>query len=202
MKKIAGWIASLALFMAFPAFGAKEAAKETAKVDAPRVRLTTTKGVIELELNAVKAPETVKNFLEYVQAGHYDGTVFHRVIPGFMIQGGGFAPGMKEKPTRAPIKNEADNGLKNLTGTIAMARRPDPDSASAQFFINVKDNASLDHRSTHPRDYGYCVFGRVVAGLEVVRAIETVATGQRGMHGDVPREDVVIQKAELLPAKK
>jgi len=162
------------------------------------VRMETSKGTIVLELDAEKAPATVANFLEYARAGFYDGTLFHRVIPGFMIQGGGFEPGMKQKKTRAPIKNEADNGLANKTGTIAMARTSDPHSATAQFFINVKDNDFLNYRAPTTQGWGYCVFGRVVDGMDVVHAIEQVATGQRGMHGDVPLEDVVIRKVTVV----
>lgn len=162
------------------------------------VQMQTNKGLIVLELDAEKAPGTVANFLEYARAGFYDGTIFHRVIPNFMIQGGGFAPGMNEKATRAPIKNEADNGLKNSVGTIAMARTPDPNSASAQFFINVKDNAFLNHSAPTAQGWGYCVFGRVVEGMDVVHAIEKVATGNRGGHGDVPVEDVIIEKVTVV----
>jgi peptidyl-prolyl cis-trans isomerase B (cyclophilin B) len=163
-----------------------------------QVKLTTSHGPIVLELDAEKAPETVENFLRYVRAGHYDGTIFHRVISGFMIQGGGFEPGMRQKPTNEPIKNEADNGLKNKRYTVAMARTSNPHSASAQFFINTVDNGSLDHTSTTPRGWGYAVFGAVVEGKETVDAIEAVSTGNAGGHGDVPREDVVITKAEVL----
>ena len=159
------------------------------------VELQTTHGVIRAELDEEKAPQTVANFLAYVKAGHYDGTVFHRVIKGFMIQGGGFEPGMKQKPTQAPIDNEAGNGLKNAKYTLAMARTNAPHSATAQFFINVADNAFLDFKSESPQGWGYAVFGKVVAGTEVVDAIERVATGNRGGHGDVPLEDVVIQRA-------
>lgn len=160
------------------------------------VRLHTTMGTIVLELDAAQAPATVANFLEYVDEGHYANTLFHRVIDGFMIQGGGFEPGMKQKPTRAPIANEAANGLKNKPYTIAMARTPDPHSASAQFFINVADNDFLDFRAATPNEFGYCVFGRVVEGQDVVDRIRKVATGSRGMHRDVPVEDVVIERAE------
>lgn len=169
----------------------------------PVVRLTTTAGVIDIELDSARAPRTVENFLTYVRAGFYDGTIFHRVIPSFMIQGGGFTPGMREKPTRAPIRNEADNGLKNVAGTIAMARTPDPHSASAQFFINTVDNPALDHRGKSPRDWGYAVFGRVVAGMDVVKKIERVRTTHKGGHADVPQQDVVLERAEVLkPAAK
>ncbi len=161
------------------------------------VKLHTTLGTIVLDLDAEKAPETVKNFLAYVEAGHYDNTVFHRVIDGFMIQGGGFEPGMKQKPTNAPIRNEADNGLKNDRYTIAMARTGDPHSATAQFFINVKDNAFLDHSAPSGQGWGYCVFGKVVEGMDVVDKIKGVRTGAKGFHQDVPVEDVVIEKAEV-----
>ena len=160
------------------------------------IKLHTNFGVIALELDADKAPESVKNFVAYVEAGHYDNTIFHRVINGFMIQGGGFEPGMKQKPCKDPIKNEADNGLKNNTYTIAMARTNDPHSATAQFFINVADNAFLDFKAPTANAWGYCVFGKVVEGQAVVDRIRGVATGNAGFHQDVPREDVVIERAE------
>jgi peptidyl-prolyl cis-trans isomerase B (cyclophilin B) len=160
------------------------------------VTLHTSAGTIRLELDADKAPLTVANFLEYVRAGHYDGTIFHRVIDSFMIQGGGFEPGMTQKKTRDPITNEADNGLKNRHYTIAMARTPDPHSASAQFFINTADNEFLDFSSPTPRGWGYCVFGRVVEGQDVVDAIGKVKTTSRAGHQDVPAEDVVITRAQ------
>jgi peptidyl-prolyl cis-trans isomerase B (cyclophilin B) len=160
------------------------------------VKLQTNFGTIVLELDAAKAPETVKNFLAYVEAGHYDNTIFHRVIDGFMIQGGGFEPGMQQKPTQAPIQNEAANGLKNERYSIAMARTNDPHSATAQFFINVKDNAFLNHTAPSGQGWGYCVFGKVVEGMDVVDKIKGVRTGSKGFHQDVPVEDVVIQKAE------
>jgi peptidyl-prolyl cis-trans isomerase B (cyclophilin B) len=162
------------------------------------VELETTKGSIRIELDDARAPESVRNFLAYVASGHYDGTVFHRVIPGFMIQGGGFAPGMQQKPTRAPITNEADNGLKNARYALAMARTSVPHSAAAQFFINVTDNEFLDHRSPTPQGWGYAVFGRVVAGTEVVDAIERVATALRGIYDDVPVDDVTIVRAAVV----
>ena len=162
------------------------------------VKFHTNFGVITLELFADKAPVTVENFLNYVKDGFYDGTIFHRVINGFMIQGGGMEPGMQEKQTNAPIKNEADNGLSNERGTIAMARTMEPHSASAQFFINVKDNAFLDHSSPTPNGWGYAVFGRVVDGMDVVDQIKAVATGNAGYHQDVPVEDVVLEKAEIV----
>ena len=165
---------------------------------APKVALETSKGRIVLELDAARAPKTVENFLAYVRAGHYDGTVFHRVIAGFMIQGGGFTAAMEQKPTRTPIANEADNGLKNRRGTIAMARTGDPDSATAQFFVNLVDNAPLDFRSKTVQGWGYTVFGQVVEGMDVVDAIARVATGRRGPYENVPVEPVVIQKAEIL----
>ena len=162
------------------------------------IRIQTNKGVIDLELDAQKAPQTVKNFIEYVQAGFYDGTIFHRVIDGFMIQGGGLEPGMKEKKTRAPVKNEADNGLKNERGTIAMARTNDPHSATAQFFINVSNNTFLNHHSPTADGWGYCVFGRVINGMDVVDAIKGVATTSKGYFQDVPADDVVIEKVEVI----
>ena len=162
------------------------------------VKLHTTLGEITLELDEAHAPVTASNFLEYVNSGFYDGTIFHRVIDGFMVQGGGFEPGMRQKTTRAPIRNEADNGLRNLAYSVAMARTPDPHSASSQFFINVADNDFLDHSAPTPQGWGYCVFGRVVEGKEVVDQIKKLHTGSRGMHGDVPDEDVVIKKAEVI----
>ena len=159
------------------------------------VELHTNKGVIRLQLDAAKAPKSTENFLSYVRSGHFDGTIFHRVIDGFMIQGGGFEPGMKQKPTQAPIANEANNGLKNKRYTIAMARTNDPHSATAQFFINVADNGFLDHSSPTPQGWGYAVFGEVVEGQDVVDAIKGVKTGSKGFHQDVPVEDVVIEKA-------
>jgi cyclophilin family peptidyl-prolyl cis-trans isomerase len=164
----------------------------------PQVRLTTDLGAIEIELYADKAPVTVKNFLQYVDAGFYDGTIFHRVIANFMIQGGGFEPGLKQKSANAPIQNEADNGLKNTTGTLAMARTSDPHSASAQFFINAKDNEFLNHRGKNGNDWGYAVFGKVTKGMDVVKKIEAVATTMKSGHGDVPAKDVVIRKAERI----
>jgi len=167
----------------------------------PRVELKTNHGTIVLELNQAKAPKTVANFLQYVKDGHYNGTVFHRTIDGFMVQGGGFDKDMKEKPTRGRVENEAANGLKNDYGTIAMARTPDPHSASAQFFINVKNNEFLNFREPSPQGYGYAVFGRVVAGMDVVDKIAKVPTGNAGPHQNVPREPVVIESATILPAK-
>ena len=160
------------------------------------VKLQTSLGTITLELDAGRAPETVKNFLAYVESGHFNNTVFHRVIDGFMIQGGGFEPGMNQKPCGEPIKNEADNGLRNERGTIAMARTSDPHSASAQFFINLKDNAFLNHTTPSGQGWGYCVFGKVVEGMDVVDKIKSVKTGTKGFHQDVPVEDVIIEKAE------
>ncbi len=162
------------------------------------VKLHTNHGVITLELDAEKAPVTVANFLAYVESGHYDNTVFHRVIDGFMIQGGGFEPGMNQKPTGEQIKNEADNGLKNERGTIAMARTQAPHSATAQFFINVADNDFLNHRSPDLQGWGYCVFGKVSEGMDVVDAIRKVKTGSSGFHQDVPKEDVIIERAEVI----
>jgi len=158
------------------------------------VILTTNHGKIKLELDTEKAPKTVENFLSYVRSGHYDGTIFHRVIDGFMIQGGGFEPGMKQKPTNDPIENEAKNGLKNEPYTIAMARTSAPHSASAQFFINIKNNGFLDYPGQD--GWGYCVFGKVTEGTDVVDKIKSVKTTRTGMHADVPVENVVIEKAE------
>lgn len=160
------------------------------------VKLHTNFGVITLELDAEKAPVTTANFLEYVDSGFYNNTVFHRVIDGFMIQGGGFEPGMSQKSTKAAIKNEADNGLKNKAYTIAMARTPDPHSASSQFFINVADNDFLNFSSPTSQGWGYCVFGKVTDGTDVVDKIRQVSTGNKAGHQDVPVEDVVIERAE------
>lgn len=159
------------------------------------VILKTNKGDIVIELDYKKAPDTADNFLQYVRDKFYDGTIFHRVIDGFMIQGGGFEPGMKQKKTRTPIKNEADNGLKNTRGTIAMARTADPHSATAQFFINIFDNDSLNHTAPTPQGWGYCVFGKVVEGMDIVDTIKDVETGNRMSHADVPVTDIIIQSA-------
>ena len=159
------------------------------------VELTTNHGAIRIELDDAKAPLSVANFLSYVNSGHYDGTVFHRVIKGFMIQGGGFEPGMKQKSTQGEIRNEANNGLKNDHYTLAMARTNAPHSATAQFFINATNNNFLNHTSESPQGWGYAVFGKVVEGMDVVDQIERVATGNKGGHGDVPTEDVLILSA-------
>jgi cyclophilin family peptidyl-prolyl cis-trans isomerase len=166
----------------------------------PRVRIETTKGVIVVELFPKAAPKTVANFLQYVKGGFYDGTIFHRVIKNFMIQGGGFTKDMNEKATKPPVVNEADNGLKNDLGTLAMARTGDPNSATAQFFINTKDNAFLNFRSKDVQGWGYCVFGRVVSGLPIVKAIEDEPTGNSGMFQDVPQTPVVMTKVTLVAA--
>lgn len=166
--------------------------------DHPRVALDTSKGKIVLELDADKAPQTVSNFLTYVDAGFYDGTIFHRVIPGFMIQGGGFSAEMQQKQTRPPIQNEADNGLLNQRGTIAMARTPDPHSATAQFFINTVDNDFLNHKGKSQQNWGYAVFGLVVEGIDVVDEISRIKTVSRGTHRDVPAQPVVIVGATRL----
>ena len=163
-----------------------------------KVLLKTNKGDITLTLDAAKAPKTVANFLQYVNSGHYDGTIFHRVIDNFMIQGGGLTAGLKEKTSGAQIENEANNGLKNERGTVAMARTSDPHSATAQFFINVNDNDFLNHTSPSAQGWGYAVFGKVTDGLDVVDAIRKVKTGNAGFHQDVPAEDVVIEKASVL----
>ena len=163
-----------------------------------KVRMQTSMGDIVIELDTDKAPVTVENFLQYVRDGFYDNTIFHRVINGFMVQGGGFEPGMKQKSTRAQIENEAANGLKNDTYTVAMARTSDPHSASAQFFFNVKNNDFLNFRAATTEGYGYCVFGQISEGREVIDKIKAVATGKRGFHQDVPNEDVVVKKVEVL----
>jgi len=192
----------LLLALAAPWAGLASAAAnkptESAKRKVKMVKLHTNFGPITLELDAQAAPETVANFLQYVKDGHYDGTIFHRVIDGFMIQGGGFTAEMDQKPTRAQIQNEAQNGLKNVAYSIAMARTPDPHSASSQFFINVGDNAFLDFRAATAQGYGYCVFGKVTEGQDVVDRIRKVRTGNRAGHQDVPVENVIIERAEAL----
>ena len=185
-------IATLIIMMTTSNATASEKKKEN-----PEITLETTKGKIVLRLDQKKAPITVSNFLEYVQSGHYDGTVFHRVIKGFMIQGGGFTSDMRQKSVKDPIKNEADNGLKNERGAIAMARTPNPNSATAQFFINTVDNPFLDHKSKDMQGWGYAVFGKVVEGMEVVDSIASVKTGTKGGHQDVPIEPVVILKTTV-----
>ncbi len=167
------------------------------QVKNPVVTMSTSMGDIRIELDADKAPISTQNFLDYVNEGHFDGLIFHRVIPGFMIQGGGFDSAMSQKKSKSPIKNEASNGLKNVTGSIAMARTNVVDSATAQFFINVKDNDFLNHKNTSPDGYGYAVFGQVVDGMDVVHAIEKVKTANRGMHQDVPVQAVVINSVKL-----
>ena len=188
-------IAALALLAPATVFGqGTKVEPEKKAAGNPVVVIETSKGAIEVELWPEKAPITVENFLKYVDEGFYDGTIFHRVIDGFMIQGGGFTADMTQKPTRAPIQNEADNGLRNEPYTLAMARTSDPHSATAQFFINVNDNGFLNHTEKSPRGWGYAVFGKVTSGEEVVDAIKKVATTTRGMMQDVPIEPVVIQK--------
>ena len=189
MKRMFPALASCAVALSF-------ALASTAALANPDVLFKTSLGDIKVELDPAKAPKTVDNFLSYVRAGHYNGTVFHRVIPGFMVQGGGFTPDMQEKATKAPIPLESKNGLKNLTGTIAMARTNDPNSATSQFFINVVDNANLDFPK--PDGNGYAVFGKVVSGMDVVRKIESVPTHSDGMNQDVPRVPVVIQSATIV----
>jgi cyclophilin family peptidyl-prolyl cis-trans isomerase len=190
MRRFGLWLTSIIMALNTSAYAAGE--------KNPQVRLTTNHGAIELELYADKAPATVKNFLQYVDTGFYNGTIFHRVIPNFMIQGGGIEPGLKQKPAGTPIQNEADNGIKNVSGTVAMARTSDPHSASAQFFINTKDNDSLNHRGKTPQGWGYAVFGKVTKGMDVVKKIEAVQTRDAGGHGDVPAKDVILQKAERI----
>ncbi|AFK72216.1 cyclophilin type peptidyl-prolyl cis-trans isomerase [Pseudomonas putida ND6] len=171
---------------------------ERASFSMSKVKLSTNHGDIVLQLDAEKAPLTTENFVQYVKDGHYNGTVFHRVIKGFMIQGGGFEAGMSQKKTRASIQNEADNGLKNKKYSIAMARTMEPHSASAQFFINASDNDFLNHSGKNVQGWGYAVFGEVIEGREVVDAIEKVATGSKAGHQDVPKDDVIIEKAEII----
>ena len=195
MKRLTTILLALVFILPFAAFAKT---KTPAKSDHPVVRMTTSLGVIEITLDAKQAPGTVNNFLHYVKTGFYRGTVFHRVIPDFMIQGGGFRPGMDEKTHGAPIRNEADNGLKNLAGTIAMARTPDPHSAAAQFFINTVDNSNLDFREKSYQGWGYCVFGKVTKGMDVVHKIEHVPTHNVGPFQNVPVKDVVIEKVELV----
>jgi cyclophilin family peptidyl-prolyl cis-trans isomerase len=188
MRIIATALALLITFLPVPALA-----------QSPQVELKTSQGVVTLELYPDRAPKTVENFLQYVREGFYNGTVFHRVIPNFMIQGGGFTPDMAQKPTRGPIINEAANGLRNNTGWVAMARTSDPHSASAQFFINVKDNDFLNHPGQS--GWGYAVFGRVVGGMDIVNRIAAVPTANRGPHANVPVTPVVIESARVLPAK-
>ena len=163
-----------------------------------KVKMTTSQGAFVIQLDHVKAPVSAANFVEYVKSGFYNGTIFHRVIPGFMAQGGGFDSSFAQKDTKTPIKNEADNGLKNKRGTLAMARTNDPNSATAQFFINYKDNGFLDHTSPTPSGWGYAVFGEVIEGMDVVDEMAKQPTGNRGMHQDVPKTDIVIEKAEII----
>lgn len=165
------------------------------------IRMQTTLGNIDIELDYDKAPKTAANFEEYVKDGHFDGTLFHRVISGFMVQGGGLLPDMSSKPTRDPIENEANNGLKNVIGSIAMARTNDPHSASSQFFINIADNSFLDHTAENPQGWGYCVFAKVVDGMDVVDEIKGVSTTSRAGHQDVPADDILIEKAEVVEAE-
>ena len=164
----------------------------------PVVELDTNMGAIVIELNEEKAPKTVENFLNYVKSGHYDGTIFHRIIDGFMIHGGGMDAEMNEKATNAPVENEADNGLKNDAGTIAMARTQDPHSATSQFFVNVKDNDFLNHSGKNMQGWGYTVFGKVTSGMDVIEKMRGVPTGRFGMHADVPKEPVVINSATII----
>lgn len=197
------WKTLLVVFMLCTLAVPSLAAAPSKNVKPVQIALTTSMGKIVLELDEKKAPKTVANFLGYVKKGHYNGLIFHRVISGFMIQGGGFDEKMDEKPTGAPIENEADNGLANLRGTIAMARTNDPHSATAQFFINVADNPMLDFKSKTVQDWGYAVFGKVVEGMDAVDKIRMVPTGSEGIFQDVPQTPVIIEKAEIVnPAAK
>lgn len=196
-----------ALLLGISGCGAQEPGKQTVSTAPaagqpanPRVLIETSRGNITVELFPGNAPKSTENFLGYVRSGYYDGTIFHRVIPGFMVQGGGMLPDMREKPRGTPIGNEADNGLKNLRGTLAMARTGDPHSATSQFFINVADNYFLNHRGKSVEGWGYAVFGQVVDGMDVVDAIVAVPRGRRGPHDDVPNEPIVMQRVTLLPA--
>lgn len=195
MKPSLALVASIVAVLALGATSISAQPPAPAAKPNPRVTLDTSKGKIVVELFPDKAPLTVANFLQYVKAGFYDGVIFHRVIPDFMVQTGGFTPDMKQKPTRGQIKNESTNGLRNERGTLAMARLSEPHTASSQFFINLKNNGSLDHS---PRGWGYAVFGRVVEGMDVVDAIATVRTTTKGPHGDVPVEPVIIKKASVV----
>lgn len=197
MKKMLGLILGMIVGLSPLAGYSQENSTNSKGVGMVKVTLETNKGVISLELDGNKAPDTVANFVAYANAGHYDGTVFHRVIPGFMIQGGGFDKDMKQKSTNPPIKIESDNGLKNTKGTVAMARTSDPNSATSQFFINVADNGFLDYQAPTVQGYGYAVFGSVTAGMDVVEAIEKVSTGNRSGHQNVPTEAVVIEKVTI-----
>jgi len=178
----------------------KNTASKNTGTKTMNISMKTNHGTITLELYPDKAPITVENFVSYIKDGHFNGTIFHRVIPGFMIQGGGFLPDMSQKDTKASIKNEADNGLSNDNGTIAMARTPDPDSASSQFFINVKDNSFLNYSAPTPQGWGYCVFGKVTDGMDIVNKIENVATASSGMHQDVPVDAVMIEEVSIIQA--
>jgi cyclophilin family peptidyl-prolyl cis-trans isomerase len=192
-------LVSMLLLSAVTLAHAADPPKSPAPAKHPSVVMKTSLGEITVELYPDKAPITVKNFLDYAEAKQYDGTIFHRVIPQFMIQGGGFGPDMQQKPTKAPIKNEAGNGLKNTTGTIAMARTGVVDSATAQFFINVRDNTALDHRDDTPAGFGYAVFGKVIGGMDVVKKIENVATTSKPPHQNVPVTPVVIESVRVSP---
>lgn len=194
-RAVTFFTAALLLMTILPAQAANPS-KSTTSAKAPRVLFTTSAGDIEIELNAQKAPVSTKNFMDYVQSGFYNGTIFHRVIPGFMVQGGGFTDAMQQKNTNAAIKNEADNGLRNMRGTISMARTPEKDSATSQFFINVTDNAFLDHGQ---RDFGYAVFGKVVKGMDVVDKISQVRTGNYGPYKNVPETPITVTSAKILP---
>lgn len=202
MKRILPSLASVVALAVAGLIGLSQAQEPKAESNPNLVKISleTTKGPIELELDAGKAPLTVANFVKYVKAGHYNGLIFHRVIPGFMIQAGGFTPEMQEKRTGESIQNEAKNGLRNLRGSIAMARTPDPHSASAQFFINLKDNSFLDYPGSD--GWGYCVFGKVTKGLETVDSIAQAETGRKGMHGDVPLDPIVIKSATVVEPGK
>ena len=198
MKSLTGLLLAITVGLLPATALTKEDTPHTKGTGMITVNMETSAGTITLELDNNKAPASVENFVAYVKAGHYDGTLFHRVIPEFMIQGGGFDADMQQKSTTPPVKNEADNGLKNDVGTIAMARTNDPNSATSQFFINLKDNDFLNHSSPSPQGWGYTVFGKVTGGMDVVTTIEKVATGVRNGHRDVPAEDVLITKVTIV----
>jgi len=196
MKRLAGLFMAITVGLA-PAAGITQDDPANTGANMVTVTMETSKGVITLELDKEKAPESVENFVAYAKSGHYDGTIFHRVIPKFMIQGGGFDTDMKQKATNPPIKIEADNGLKNIKGTVAMARTSDPNSATSQFFINAKDNDFLNHTAPTPQGWGYAVFGKVTDGMDVVESIENVATANKAGHQDVPVTEVIIEKVTV-----
>ena len=202
MNRLGMLVATLAIAIGAIGVACTRAEEKPSNPNNPIVLISTSVGDMKAELYKDKAPKTVDNFLAYVNEKFYDGTIFHRVIPRFMLQGGGFTPEMKEKPTKAPVKNEAGNGLKNTYGTLSMARTPDVDSATAQFFINVKDNDFLDHRDDTMQGFGYCVFGKVIEGMKVAQQIENVDTDTKGMYENVPVQPVLIKSIRVVSPGK